>query len=201
MTFHSSLHPAALFTPRRLAHAATLAALVLSFTFGGTSALAQAARGAAPGAVPTPPALQAIPATPSAAIAPAPAANQASYAERALTGAWYGESAASGATAAQLQRFLTTRRPDGTYSLEVRTYENGKPTVKLTNNGLWGISNGLFFTVITEVNGQRTVIREPSYSAAYLVRGITGNEFVYQHIGTGRELRVVRVAPDTRLPD
>ncbi|MDO9403239.1 MAG: hypothetical protein Q7T87_04350 [Polaromonas sp.] len=141
------------------------------------------------------------PASQATTAAPAGTAAQVSFAERALVGTWYGESGATGPAGAQLQRFLTTRRPDGTYSLEVRTYENGKPTIQLANTGLWGISNSLFFTITTEVNGQRTAIREPAYTAAYLVRGITGNEFVYQHIASGRELRVVRAAPDARLPD
>lgn len=157
-----------------------------------------------PTQTPRKPASTPVPSTPATPAAPASAVAQVSLAERTLVGTWYGESGftgATGASGAQLQRFLTTRRADGTYSLEVRTYENGKPTVRLTNTGLWGISNGLFFTVTTEVDGRQTAIREPTYTAAYLVRSIGGNEFAYQHIGSGRELQVVRTGPDTRLPD
>ncbi|RZJ15260.1 MAG: hypothetical protein EOO54_18720 [Haliea sp.] len=177
-----------------------LFALSATALFGLAASPARAQTAGAANAVPAPPP-PAAPRTAAASAATSSGAARASFPEQALTGSWYGESGASTVAGAQTQRFLTTRRADGTYSLEVRTYEMGKPTVKLTNTGLWGISNSLFFTLTTEVNGQRTAIREPAYTSAYLVRSITANEFVYQHIASGKELRVVRTSPDARLPD
>jgi len=99
-----------------------------------------------------------------------------------------------------LQRFLTTRRSDGSFTLVARLYEPGKPPSELVNSGLWGVSNGLYFTVTTEVNGARTNTRSAETVNPYLVRELQGDSFVYQHVLSGNVFRVNRVSPDTRLP-
>ena len=134
----------------------------------------------------------------AAAAAPAMAAQ--SDVEIMATGTWYGEG--SPVPDKPLQRFLATRKPDGSYVLQARLYEKGKPTVELRNVGLWGISNGLYFTVTTEVNGMRTDPKSVEVTNPYLVRSLTAEAFEYQHIPSGNLFRVVRVDPvTTRLPD
>lgn len=140
--------------------------------------------------------------TPAAAPFPPPfeppQGTPRSWLEKAVTGSWYGE---TGPASAPTQRFITTRRADGSFTLELRTYTPGKPTLTISNSGVWSISNGLFLTVVTRVNGRPVNAREAIFTSAYAVRSISGNEFQYQHVLTGTELKVVRVFPDFRLPD
>jgi hypothetical protein len=134
------------------------------------------------------------------AMAGAAGALPLSEQEKTAVGTWYGEFS-SGADK-PLQRFLSTRQPDGTYVLQARLYEKGKPTTELRNKGLWGISNGLYFTVTTEVNGLRTDFKSPEVSNPYLVRALGPEVFEYQHIPSGNLLRAIRVDPEkARLPD
>lgn len=122
-----------------------------------------------------------------------------SASEALLIGTWYGEYAPG--PGAPVQRHVTTRRADGTFSLQARLYEPGKPPSDvLVNNGLWGVSNGLYFTVTTEVNGGRTDSRNPEIVNSYLVRDLQRNAFTYQHVLSGTELKVTRVPPETQLP-
>jgi hypothetical protein len=73
---------------------------------------------------------------------------------------------------------------------------------ELLNKGLWGISNGLYFTVTTEVNGNKTDAKSPEVINAYLVQAINGNQFEYLHVASGNRFRVAKVDPATaRLPD
>ncbi|MGE0329417.1 MAG: hypothetical protein AB7P37_01840 [Ramlibacter sp.] len=129
-----------------------------------------------------------------------PGAWAASEHETLAAGSWYGEVPA---TADQpLQRFMTQRQPDGTFTLLTRLYQNGRAVSELRNAGLWGVSNGLYFTITTEINGKRTETRTTELSNAYLIRSLTAEAFEYQHIASGRMFRVKRVDPAiTRLPD
>lgn len=123
-----------------------------------------------------------------------------SEAEALAVGTWYGEFSASADQ--PLQRFLTTRSADGTYALVARMYDKGRATSELRNKGLWGISNGLYFTVTTEIDGRRTDARTANVSNPYIVRNLAGGSFEYQHIPSSRVFRVMRVDPATaRLPD
>lgn len=128
----------------------------------------------------------------------AQASAEPSTKEALLVGTWLGEFAPQ--PGMPLQRFLTTRRSDGSFTLVARLYEPGKPPSELVNSGLWGVSNGLYFTVTTEVNGARTNTRSAETVNPYLVRELQGDSFVYQHVLSGNVFRVNRVSPDTRLP-
>lgn len=122
-----------------------------------------------------------------------------SESETLAVGTWYGEFA--GGAGQPLQRFLTTRLADGTFSLRARVYELGR-FQELNNRGLWGISNGMYFTVTTEVDGKRSDFRTADVTNPYLVRKLAVGEFEYQHIPSGRVFYVRRVDPATaRLPD
>ena len=121
-----------------------------------------------------------------------------SDAESQAVGTWYGEFTEAGAPT---QRFLTTRFPDGTYTLRARLYDKNPPT-ELVNRGLWGISNGLYFTITTEINGQPVDARNAQAANHYLVQSQSPTEFVYRHLASNRSFRVVRVDPAAaRLPD
>lgn len=128
-----------------------------------------------------------------------PAAAAPSEQEALAVGSWYGEFAA-GANQ-PLQRFLTTRFADGTYTLLARMYDKGRMMSELRNSGLWGVSNGLYFTFTTEIDGKRTDPRGADLSNPYLIRNLAVGAFEYQHIPSGRIFRVMRVDPTTRLPD
>lgn len=131
-----------------------------------------------------------------AAAAPAAPSEQ----EAMAAGTWYGEF--SGGAGQPLQRFLTTRAADGTFTLHARLYDKGRTTSELRNSGLWGVSNGMYFTVTTEINGKRTDFRSADVTNPYLVRNLTAISFEYQHIPSGHMFRVTRVDPATaRLPD
>ena len=129
----------------------------------------------------------------------APVAAAPSDQETLATGTWYGEVSGPGKP---LQRFLTTRSPNGTFVLRSRLYDSGRATSELHNSGLWGISNGMYFTITTEVNGKPTDTSAPEVSNPYLVRNLSATAFEYQHIPSKSIFRVIRVDPATaRLPD
>ena len=81
--------------------------------------------------------------------------------EQAMVGTWYGEFLPE--VSAPLQRFITVRKADGTFTLHARMYQNDKLIGEARNSGLWGISNGIYFTVTTEVKRSATndVTAEP----------------------------------------
>jgi len=134
------------------------------------------------------------------ALVPAAAAAGPSDQERMAVGTWYGEF--SPGAGQPLQRFINTRRDDGTFTVVARLYQQGKPPQELRNSGLWGVSNGLYFTVTTEVGGQRTDTKKPDVNHVYLVRALTADSFEYQHVQSGNVFRVTRADPATaRLPD
>ncbi len=115
-----------------------------------------------------------------------------------LTGTWVGEY--SPMPGAPVQRFLTTRNPDGTFTLIAKMYETGKTPTELVNTGIWGVSNGMYFTVTATVNGTPTNTRNPETISPYLVRELQKDSFTFQHVLTGVLLKAKRVAPDTKLP-
>jgi hypothetical protein len=112
-------------------------------------------------------------------------------------GTWVGEVKEGN----KVERFITVREADGTYSVHARIYENGKGTSDIRNSGLWGISNGLYFTVITEVNGTKADMRNPQLSNSYIIQLLDANTFEYTHLASGYRFRVVRAQPGTKLPD
>ena len=127
------------------------------------------------------------------------AALAASAQEAAATGRWFAEYAPN--PQAPVQRFIMQRNPDGTFTLQSRMYAQGKMVGELRNAGLWGISNGLFFTVTTEVNGQKTDTKNPETVNPYLVRTLDKQRFVYQHIPTGTVLSARPVDAAFQLPN
>lgn len=134
------------------------------------------------------------------ALAPAALSQGRSDAEKHAVGTWYGEFPP--APRKTVQRFLTVREPDGSFTVHARLYENGKLVNELRNRGLWGVSNGMYFTVTTEVNGRKTEARTPDVINAYLVQKLEGDDFEYVHVASGNRFRVQRVEPGSvRLPD
>lgn len=153
------------------------------------------AQGGVPGMAPGHGAGTASAAAPAPMAAPAGAASPA---ELALQGLWTWEYQPEGGA---LQRFLLERRADGTFTLVSRSYTAGRATTELVNTGLWGVSNGLYFTVTTQVNGQRVNVRDSALYNPYVIVGLQGEELRYLHLPTGIELRTRKVPATTRLPD
>ena len=136
----------------------------------------------------------------AAALAASAVAAQHSDFEEKMVGTWYGEFAPE--ANAPLQRFLTTRKDDGTFTLQARVYQGNKLVAEARNAGLWGVSNGMYFTVTTEVNGTRSDPKVPEAINAYLVQSMQADRFEYVHFATGRRFVVTRVDGATaRLPD
>ena len=116
---------------------------------------------------------------------------QHSVDEQRMVGTWYGEFAPQ--PNAPVQRFITIRKADGTFTLQARIYEGGKMAAEARNAGLWGISNGMYFTVTTQVNGKRSDPKLPEAINAYLVQSIDANRFEYVHFASGRKFVVTRI--------
>jgi hypothetical protein len=120
--------------------------------------------------------------------------------EQLAVGAWYGEY--SQPPHRVVQKFITTRGADGTFAIHARLYEAGRRIGELHNSGLWGLSNGMYFTVTTEIDGRRTDARGTDVINAYLVQRLEGDEFEYVHVASGNRFKVRRVQPGSaRLPD
>jgi hypothetical protein len=127
-------------------------------------------------------------------------AQEQSMAEQRMVGTWYGEFAPSASSPAQ--RFITVRRADGTFTLQARMYQDGKKVAEARNSGMWGISNGMYFTVTTEVNGKPSDAKRPEAINAYLVKVLDANRFEYMHVASGSQFTVTRADPaNVRLPD
>lgn len=120
-------------------------------------------------------------------------AEATSDAEKAAVGTWYGEFSPSAGQA--VQRFLTIREADGSLTIQARLYEGSKVLSEVRNRGLWGISNGMYFTVTTEVNGQKTDPRLPEVINAYLIQKLAAGEFEYLHVASGNRFHVQKVDP------
>lgn len=121
-----------------------------------------------------------------------------SDAEVGLTGTWLGEFRPS--PDQPLQRFLTTRRADGTFEILARLYDPKKPVQEVLNSGLWGISNGLYFTVTTAINGSKTDVKSPDTVNSYVVQSLKPGEFSYRHLLSDYSFQVRKVPSDTQLP-
>lgn len=120
--------------------------------------------------------------------------------EQSLVGTWYGEFLPE--VGAPFQRFITTRNVDGSFAVQARVYQNNKLVAQTRNAGLWGVSNGMYFTVTTEVNGVRSDPKLPEAINAYLVKSIDASRFEYVHFATGRNFVVTRIDPaKAQLPD
>ena len=120
--------------------------------------------------------------------------------ETRLVGTWMGEFSPNASS--PVQRFITTRRADGTFDLQARMYQDGKMIGEARNNGMWGVSNGMYFTVTTQVNGKPSDPKRPEAVNAYLVKSLEADRFSYVHVASGGEFTVTRVDPaSARLPD
>jgi len=120
--------------------------------------------------------------------------------ETRLVGTWYGEFSPNASS--PVQRFITTRRVDGTFDLQARMYQDNKMVGEARNNGMWGLSNGMYFTVTTEVNGKPSDPKRPEAVNAYLVKSLEADRFSYVHVASGGQFTVTRVDPaSARLPD
>lgn len=133
-------------------------------------------------------------------------AQEQSIAEQRMVGTWYGEFAPSANSPVQraitVQRFITVRRADGTFTLQARMYQGDKKVAEARNSGMWGISNGMYFTVTTEVNGMPSDAKRPEAINAYLVKALDPNRFDYMHVASGSQFTVTRTDPaNARLPD
>ena len=133
-------------------------------------------------------------------------AQEQSIAEQRMVGTWYGEFAPSASSPMKrsitAQRFITVRRADGTFTLQARMYQDGKKVAEARNSGMWGISNGMYFTVTTEVNGKPSDAKRPEAINAYLVKALDANRFEYMHVASGSQFTVTRADPaNVRLPD
>jgi hypothetical protein len=120
--------------------------------------------------------------------------------EQKMVGTWYGEFMPE--VGAPLQRFVIVRKVDGTFTILARIYKDNKLIGETRNAGLWGISNGIYFTVTTEVNGVRSDPKLPQAINAYLVKSLQTDRFDYVHFASGRSFTVTRVDPaKASLPD
>lgn len=127
-------------------------------------------------------------------------AQQHSTAEKVVLGTWYGEF--SPGPNLPLQRFINVRNADGTFAVRARMYEGGKVVAEVRNSGLWGVSNGMYFTIVTEVNGTPSDPKRPEAVNAYLVKSLGADRFEYVHVASGGQFVVTRVDPmNARLPD
>lgn len=128
------------------------------------------------------------------------ASQDRSAAEMRMTGTWQGEFSPS--AQAPVQRFITVRRDDGTFSVHARMYQGGRMVAEVRNAGLWGISNGMYFTVTTDVNGVKSDPKSPEATSAYLVQALEADRFDYVHVASGSRFVVRRIDPAAaRLPD
>ena len=118
-----------------------------------------------------------------------------------MIGKWLGEMKDE---KGNLQKWLTTRFPDGTYKIQFRTPNEENNYKEQVEVGLWGISGPIYFTImkgwITESQFVPSDPKNPTYYDAYEIIEISQNKFKYHSYDADITFNVKKVNDDYELP-
>ena len=138
---------------------------------------------------------------PGAIVATKAWSDKSQHRRELMIGKWLGESKT---TDGELRLALVERRENGTHSITFRLYD-GSSYEESVEVGLWGMSGGVYFTIM---RGWMTGGRfEPSdstrayYYDAYEIVRLDGTTFEYRSMETGNRFANRRVGDDFQFSD
>jgi hypothetical protein len=120
-----------------------------------------------------------------------------------IVGSWHGELPVSEARAGQavdLRRWLSTFRPDGTYTIVFRYYLNDCLQAELTESGVWGLNGQVQWTQCRSVKHNSAPPERCWYRQEYVIQRIDEREMAYIGMASGQSYLETRVSSDFRLP-
>jgi hypothetical protein len=117
-----------------------------------------------------------------------------SAAEPSIEGNWYGEDYQL-VWKATVQE-LIHRRPDGTFDIEFRRYENCVLKISQTEQGTWSVTEKLYHTQTDYINGAPA-----HYEDDYEIQSLDDKTFVYRHVETGQIFTGTRVSQRFVIPE
>jgi len=117
-----------------------------------------------------------------------------------MIGKWLGEMKNE---KGDLQQWLTTRFPDGTYKIQFRVPDRGSIYKEQIEAGLWGISGPIYFTImkgwIKDNNFIPSNPNDPSYYDAYKIIEINKKILKYKSFESDITFEVKKVDDDFEL--
>ena len=101
-------------------------------------------------------------------------------------------------------RVLSTLNPDGTYSMKFEEHLDGEFIQKYREEGLWGVSGNILFTITQRgyVDGELIVLppERPDNYLAYEIIELSESQFVYDSVVSDNRFRSRKVPSDFEMP-
>ncbi len=108
-----------------------------------------------------------------------------------LSGRWYGE----GYQPRGYTQWLADRRPDGSFFVEFREYQECTLVYRQKEAGRWSFSDGVYSVTTTTVEG-----RAVYFYYSYLLLAFGSGEIEYQHMELGIRFKARKVSDDFEWP-
>ena len=117
-----------------------------------------------------------------------------------LTGKWYGYNTLNNGLK---REWIIDRTNDGYYSVEFRTIDKDGIVNKQIENGEWGVSGNVYFTIFKSfvIDGSEDISdsTDPYNRDTYKVLKLNDKTFEYKHFRTGEKFRVIKVDSTFKL--
>ncbi len=118
-----------------------------------------------------------------------------------LIGRWY---LTQPTTKGGVWRVLSTLSPDGTYSMQFEEYLDGELIQDYREEGLWGVSGNIHFTITQRgyVDGDVIILppERPANYLAYEIIELSGSVFVYESVVSNNRFQSRKVPSDFEMP-
>ncbi|HEX3497917.1 MAG TPA: hypothetical protein VHT04_01200 [Stellaceae bacterium] len=121
-------------------------------------------------------------------------ATPAAAADTSIEGHWYGENCQPALKTTAQE--LIYHRPDGTFDVEFRRYENCVLKLSQTEQGTWSLEDKLLHMQTDFVNGAPT-----HYEDDYEIQSFDGKTLIYRHTEDGQVFTETRVTPSFVIPE
>lgn len=120
----------------------------------------------------------------------------------ALTGKWHGNSLLKSGLK---REWIIDRKNNGQYSIEFYTTNKDGSIDKQTENGEWGVSGNIYFTIFKSflIDGIRdsTDLSDPYNRDTYKILKLSDKIFEYKHLRTGEKFKVNKIDSKSQTPN
>ena len=113
--------------------------------------------------------------------------------EEMLVGVWYGKNEEGGGNATE---FISTRRADGTFSVDFRHSDASGFAFDRHEQGAWSVQDRTYKTITREVEGREVDTNDPFFNDTYEIISISENSFEYKQTTLGVTYSAQRMADD-----
>ena len=112
-----------------------------------------------------------------------------------VAGRWYGVERQPRESSYPVH-WIVERHEDGTFDVTTFEEKNCKVIAFTRESGRWALSNGLYSTITTEVDGKRVNSSERYYQDIYALEEVTPDRMIYTSIAEGIRFTGKRVPED-----